>query len=85
LAKQGINDVLIESGEKLSGAFIEQDLVNELILYQAPKLIGGNGKNLMAMPTLNVLSEAKPLTIKDIRMVGCDIRITSLFTPQNHN
>jgi diaminohydroxyphosphoribosylaminopyrimidine deaminase/5-amino-6-(5-phosphoribosylamino)uracil reductase len=85
LAKQGINDVLIESGEKLSGAFIEQDLVNELILYQAPKLIGGNGKNLMAMPTLNVLSEAKPLTIKDIRMVGCDLRITSLFTPKTHD
>ena len=81
LAKQGINDILIESGEKLSGAFVEQDLVNELILYQAPKLMGGEGKSLMVMPALTSLSEAKALTIKDIRMVGSDIRITSQLTP----
>ena len=44
LVERGLNDVLIESGAQLSGAFIEQDLVNELILYQAPKLMGGDGK-----------------------------------------
>ncbi len=80
LAKQGINDVLVESGEKLSGAFVEQDLVDELILYQAPKLMGGEGKSLMTMPAITALSQAKSLTIKDIRMVGSDIRITSQLT-----
>ncbi len=77
LAQRGLNDVLVESGAQLSGAFIEQDLVNELILYQAPKLMGGDGKSLMAMPAITMLNQAKPLTIKDIRMVGGDIRITS--------
>jgi len=77
LAQRGLNDVLVESGAQLSGAFIEQDLVNELILYQAPKLMGGDGKSLMAMPEITRLNQAKSLTIKDIRVVGGDIRITS--------
>jgi diaminohydroxyphosphoribosylaminopyrimidine deaminase/5-amino-6-(5-phosphoribosylamino)uracil reductase len=81
LATRGLNDVLIESGAQLSGAFIEQDLVNELILYQAPKLMGGDGKNLVEMPGISKLNQAKALTISDIRMVGSDIRITSQLRP----
>lgn len=80
LAKRGLNDILVESGAQLSGAFIEQNLVNELILYQAPKLMGGEGKSLMEMPSISRLSQAKALTISDIRMVGGDIRITSQLT-----
>ena len=81
LSKRGLNDILIESGAQLSGAFIEQDLVNELILYQAPKLMGGDGKSLVAMPAITKLSQAKALSISDIRMVGDDIRITSQLVP----
>ncbi len=77
LSERGLNDVLIESGAQLSGAFIEQNLVNELILYQAPKLMGGDGKSLLTIPALTKLNEAKALSISDIRMVGVDIRITS--------
>jgi len=84
LAQRGLNDVLIESGAELSGAFIEQDLVNELILYQAPKLMGGDGKSLMAMPEITMLDQAKALNVTDIRMVGSDIRITSQLTPNLH-
>ena len=77
LATRGLNDILIESGAHLAGAFIEQNLVDELILYQAPKLIGGDGKNLVEMPSVNKLSEAKSLSITDVRKIGCDIRITA--------
>lgn len=77
LAERGLNDVLVESGARLTGAFVEQNLVNELILYQAPKLMGGDGKNLIEMPSVSKLAQAKPLSITDIRMVGCDIRITA--------
>jgi len=79
LAKRGFNELLIESGAKLAGAFIEQDLVDELILYQAPKLMGGDGKNLVEMPNITVLAQAKSLAISDIRMVGKDIRLTATF------
>jgi len=77
LAQRGLNDVLVESGAHLAGAFIEQNLADELILYQAPKLMGGDGKNLLEMPSVSTLSQAKSLSIIDVRMVGCDIRITA--------
>jgi diaminohydroxyphosphoribosylaminopyrimidine deaminase/5-amino-6-(5-phosphoribosylamino)uracil reductase len=77
LAERGLNDVLVESGATLAGAFIEQDLADELILYQAPKLMGGDGKSLVTMPNISTLAQAKPLSITDVRMVGCDIRITA--------
>ena len=80
LAQQGLNDILIESGAKLAGAFISANLVDELILYQAPKLIGSDGKSLVSMPSIIQLSEAKRLDISDIRMVGKDIRITAKFS-----
>lgn len=80
LAKQGLNDVLIESGAQLTGAFIEQGLVNELVLYQAPKLIGSDGKGLVNMPSITQLSDAKSLDITDVRMVGKDIRLTAAFS-----
>ncbi|TMM45134.1 bifunctional diaminohydroxyphosphoribosylaminopyrimidine deaminase/5-amino-6-(5-phosphoribosylamino)uracil reductase RibD [Colwellia ponticola] len=83
LTTLGINDILIESGAQLSGAFIEQDLVNELILYQAPKLMGSDGKSLVAMPSILKLNQAKALTISDISMIGADIRITSQFIVNN--
>ncbi|SEK53371.1 diaminohydroxyphosphoribosylaminopyrimidine deaminase [Colwellia chukchiensis] len=77
LAQQGLNDVLIESGAQLAGAFIGQDLVDELILYQAPKLMGAAAKSLVNMPAITQLSAAKNLEITDMRMVGKDIRITA--------
>ena len=83
LAQQGLNDVLIESGAKLAGAFMSKDLVNELILYQAPKLIGSDGKSLVNMPALLQLSDAKNLNINDVTLVGKDIRITAQFTDKS--
>ncbi len=80
LAKRGLNEVLVESGANLSGAFIEQNLADELILYQAPKLMGGDGKNLVEMPSITSLAQAKSLAITDVRLVGGDIRITATLT-----
>lgn len=75
IAQQGFNDVLIESGATLAGAFLSAGLIDELILYQAPKLLGSDAKSLVNMPKLNILKDAVNLTINDIRMVGKDIRI----------
>lgn len=77
LAKRGLNDVLVESGAHLAGAFIEQNLASEFILYQAPKLLGGDGKNLVEMPNISSLAQAKSLSVIDIRQLGCDFRITA--------
>lgn len=77
LAKRGFNDILLESGQQLAGAFIEQNLVDELILYQAPKLMGAANKGLLAMPNISVLKNAKQLQFTDITMVDSDLRITA--------
>jgi diaminohydroxyphosphoribosylaminopyrimidine deaminase/5-amino-6-(5-phosphoribosylamino)uracil reductase len=84
LAQRGLNDVLVESGAHLAGAFIEQGLADEFILYQAPKLLGGDGKNLIEMPNVNTLPQAKLLSITDVRQVGTDIRITAKLQ-KKHN
>ncbi|WP_206512338.1 bifunctional diaminohydroxyphosphoribosylaminopyrimidine deaminase/5-amino-6-(5-phosphoribosylamino)uracil reductase RibD [Colwellia sp. Arc7-635] len=80
LAKQGLNDILIESGAQLAGAFISENLVDELVLYQAPKLMGADGKSLVNMPNVKQLSAAKNLDVTDIRMIGKDIRLTAKFS-----
>ena len=79
LGSLGLNDILLESGERLAGAFIEQGLVDELILYQAPKLMGAGGKGLCVMPNITMLDQAKTLTVNDVTMVGADIKITAQF------
>lgn len=79
LADKGFNEVLIESGMTLAGAFIQQNLVDELVLYQAPKLMGHESKGLIMMPLVEKLSQAKPLTFSDITLVGDDLKITAKF------
>ena len=79
LGSLGLNDILLESGQRLAGAFIEQNLVDELILYQAPKLMGADGKGLCVMPSITQLKQAKALNIRDVTMVGADIKITAQF------
>ncbi|OKY24889.1 MULTISPECIES: bifunctional diaminohydroxyphosphoribosylaminopyrimidine deaminase/5-amino-6-(5-phosphoribosylamino)uracil reductase RibD [Thalassotalea] len=80
LADKGLNDVLIESGMELAGAFIEQNLVDELILYQAPKLLGHAGKGLVNFSHIDRLTQAKSLHIQDVTRVGGDIKIVAHFT-----
>ena len=78
LAKQhSINSVLVEAGPRLCGALLEKGLVDELVLYQAPKLMGDEGRGLFHLPGLTRLFQAPKLAIKDVRMVGPDIRITA--------
>ena len=77
LAKQNINSVLVEAGPRLCGALLAKGLVDELVLYQAPKLLGDEGRGLFHLPELTKLFQAPKLQFKDVRLVGQDIRITA--------
>jgi diaminohydroxyphosphoribosylaminopyrimidine deaminase/5-amino-6-(5-phosphoribosylamino)uracil reductase len=79
LAEQQCNEVLVEAGSELSGAFLQAGLIDEVIVYLAPKLMGSKAKPLFDLG-LNTMSEQVPLTITDIRAVGDDWRIT--FKPE---
>lgn len=77
LADYEINEVLVEAGAKLNGALIEAGLVDELVIYLAPCLIGDVAQNMLNLPELTGLAEKRALKIQDFRMVGQDIRITA--------
>lgn len=77
LGKLEINDLWLESGGILSGQFFEKSLVDEFILYQAPKLMGDQARNLVNLPHYSTMSDVIPLAIKDVRLIGDDIRLIS--------
>ncbi len=79
LGELQLNHVWVEAGAKLAGALLQNKLIDELILYQAPKLIGGAGQNLFDTMPIEVMDEVVNLTWSDIRQVGNDLKMTALF------
>lgn len=80
LANREINDVLIEAGAVLNGALLQAGLIDELVIYMAPKIMGDSAKGLFHLPGLQTMANNFALTITDIRAVGRDWRITA--TPE---
>lgn len=75
LASREINEVLVEGGEALNGALLAQNLIDELLIYYAPKLMGCNAKNMFGIPELTQMSQAIDLQILEVRHIGTDIRL----------
>ena len=67
------NEVLIEAGATLAGAFVYQQLVDELWVYMAPTLMGSRARPLLNLP-LDKMSQQIPMTLVESRVVGDDIR-----------
>ena len=78
LARQDINEVLIEAGTTLAGAALQAGLVDELVLYLAPHLMGDAGRGLCHLPGLELMGDRLPLVIRDVRLVGPDLRVTAI-------
>ena len=75
LASQQINEVLAEGGESLNGALLAAGLIDELVIYYAPKLMGSAAKGLFAISELTQMNQAIALQIIDLRQIGPDIRL----------
>ncbi|MBS1142020.1 MAG: 5-amino-6-(5-phosphoribosylamino)uracil reductase / diaminohydroxyphosphoribosylaminopyrimidine [Proteobacteria bacterium] len=75
LAQRGINEVHAEAGFKLNGSLLREGLVDELLLYLAPCLIGHAASGLFNLPELATLDGKQRLQIRDLRQVGADIRV----------
>lgn len=75
LAQRGINEVLLESGQGLNGAFLQAGLIDQFIFYYAPKLMGDAAKAMFAMPELTEMQQVTDLQVIDIRLVGNDVRL----------
>ena len=76
LAQQGINSVWVEAGAGLVGALLDARLIDELIIYQAPLLLGAAGKDAVDMTELTQMDQRIELDIVDTRKVGQDIKHT---------
>ena len=76
LGQRQINSVWVEAGAGLAGALIQAGLVDELIVYIAPVLLGDAGRGLCTLPGLEALSAAPRLDFRDVRKVGDDLRLT---------
>jgi diaminohydroxyphosphoribosylaminopyrimidine deaminase/5-amino-6-(5-phosphoribosylamino)uracil reductase len=74
LAKLDCNEVLLESGSKLAGAFLQKELVDELVIYQAPIFLGHKARPMFDLP-LDKMSQKKTLKIIDQRSFGQDTRM----------
>lgn len=79
LFEQGSRWVLLEGGPTVAGAAIRAGIVDEVVAYVAPKLLGG-GAAVVAEMGIGSISEALELTINDVRQVGADVRITARFS-----
>lgn len=77
LAQRQCNEVLVEAGATLAGSFLRRGLLDELIIYMAPKLLGSSARPLFDLP-LNTMSAALPVKVCDMRAVGDDWRITAV-------
>ncbi len=77
LADQEINEVLLEAGPMLGGAMLRAGLVDELIVYLAPHLMGDEAQALFRLPGIEEMARRIPLHITDVRAVGTAWRITA--------
>ncbi|WP_462320417.1 bifunctional diaminohydroxyphosphoribosylaminopyrimidine deaminase/5-amino-6-(5-phosphoribosylamino)uracil reductase RibD [Halochromatium sp.] len=75
LAEREINEVLIEAGPTLAGTAVRQRLVDELVLYLAPHLMGSDARGLFELGPLASMSERVPLEVLDLRQIGSDLRL----------
>jgi len=83
LARQQINEVLVEAGSVLNGALLAEGLVDEWVIYMAPCILGDQGRGLFHLPGVMAMVDKKMLKLLDVRQVGGDLRLT--LEPQAEN
>ncbi len=77
LARRQVNEVHLECGATLAGAVLRAGLLDELVVYMAPLLLGDDARGLFHLPGLERMAQRIALDIIDIRAVGRDWRITA--------
>ena len=75
LAELEINDVLVEAGSRFAGALFAAGLVDEWLLYIAPKILGKEAKPLAAFPRLAKLEAAPEFELLESKTIGPDLRL----------
>ncbi|MEK6594054.1 MAG: bifunctional diaminohydroxyphosphoribosylaminopyrimidine deaminase/5-amino-6-(5-phosphoribosylamino)uracil reductase RibD [Pseudomonadota bacterium] len=80
LGRREINELHVEAGFRLNGSLLQEACVDELVVYLASHLIGDAARGMFHLPELKDLDGRRQLDIRDLRMIGGDIRITARVT-----
>ena len=75
LAQRGINEIQVEAGAELGGSLLKAGLVDELLLYQAPLLLGDDARPLLAGLGVTTMAEKLQLKLHDVAQIGDDLRL----------
>lgn len=75
LARRGANEVLFECGAELAGELVREDLMDELVLFMAPTLLGSSARPLLALPEIEEMSARRRLVLTDLRQLGDDLQL----------
>ncbi len=77
LGHKKLNAVMVETGAKLSGSLLQAGVVDEIVAYIAPSILGDDARGLFAIPALRDLADKIQLSFTDVRQIGPDLRITA--------
>jgi diaminohydroxyphosphoribosylaminopyrimidine deaminase/5-amino-6-(5-phosphoribosylamino)uracil reductase len=77
LARRELNEIHVEAGAKLNGSLLQAGVVDELLVYLAPSVIGDSGRGMFHLPELTDLSQTTALKIREVERIGEDLRIVA--------
>jgi diaminohydroxyphosphoribosylaminopyrimidine deaminase/5-amino-6-(5-phosphoribosylamino)uracil reductase len=77
LADRGLNYIMVETGAKLNGSLLAAGVVDEIVTYMAPSVLGDGARGAFALAELTDLAERSEVQITDVRRLGSDLRITA--------
>lgn len=75
LAELEINELLVEAGPALNGALLQEDLVDELLIYQAASVLGAGARGAFAVSDLQAMTERYSFSLQEVRRTGDDLRL----------
>jgi len=81
LARRELNEIHVEAGFKLNGSLVAAGVVDELLVYLAPSLIGESGQGMFNLPALDDLAQRRRLVWRDVQRIGQDLRVVARFGP----
>lgn len=76
LGEREVNEVLVEAGASLAGALLKNRLVDEIVLYLAPTLLGNDAAGMFDLPFIESLDDRVAASVTDVRRIGPDLRVT---------
>ena len=77
LARRELNEIHVEAGVKLNGSLVAAGVVDELLVYLAPSLLGDAASGMFNLPAIARLEQKLPLRLVDVRRIGADVRVVA--------